>query len=143
MKRKRREKRKHVMLVLKSDCPSIEHLIWFLCGVFLWGKVHIVVPVEVSKVYKWWCNPFLRKMIDSKLAKKAAALHRIGKGLDQSYMNHCWRAYTLESCGDLMITRSSSSYWYVALDHCMFYMLMLFDCNHQVVSRALCSDSLV
>ena len=73
----------------------------------------------------------------------AAALHQIGKDLDQSYMDHRWKASTLKSCGDLTITRLSSSCWYMASDFCLLYMLMMFNYNYQGVSKTLCSDSLV
>ena len=87
-------------------------------------------------MYKLWCNPFLQRTNDSRLAKKAAALRRIGKGSDQSRVDHHWRASTLESCEDLKITRSLSSCLYMTSDLFLLYMLMLFDCNHQGVPRA-------
>ena len=92
--------------------------------------------MEVSKVYKWWYNPFLQRTIDSILLKKAAALHHIGKGPDQSRVDHHWRASILESCRDLKITRYSSLCWYMSSDLLFIYMFILFDCNHQGVSRA-------
>ena len=94
-----------------------------------------VILVEVSKAYKWWCNPCLRRMIGSKLAKKAIALLRIGKDPDQSHMDQRSRACILKSCGYLMITRSLSSCQYMASDLFLLYMLMLFDYNHQGVPR--------
>ena len=80
-------------------------------------------------------------MNGNKLMKKATALRRIGKDPDQSHVDHRWRASTLESCGDLMIIRSSSSYWYIAFDLFLLYMFILFDCNHQGVPKVLCFGS--
>ena len=65
--------------------------------------------MEDSKVYRQWYNSFLRRMIDSKLAKMAAALRRIRKDPDLSCVDHHWRVSTLESYEDHSIIRSSSS----------------------------------
>ena len=74
-------------------------------------------------------------MISSGLAKMNVVLHRIRMDFDQSHVDHHWRASTLESCGDLMIARSLSSCWYMTSDLFLLYIIMLFDCNHQGVSR--------
>ena len=66
--------------------------------------------MEVMKAYKYWCNLFLRRTIDSALAKKAAALCQVGKDPDQSYVDHHWRTFALESHGDLKITSLWSSW---------------------------------
>ena len=68
-----------------------------------------VVLVEVSKVYKRWCNLFLRRMIGSELAKKAVALRLVGEDPNQFCMDHHWRASILESCRDLMTTDRKST----------------------------------
>ena len=62
--------------------------------------------MEVMKAYKWWCNQFLRRIVDSELAKKAAAPCRVGKGPDQFCVDHHWRTSTLESHKDIQIIRS-------------------------------------
>ena len=142
-KKGKRENEKHEMLVLKSDYSCVEHIIWFVCGEIFWGRVPKKILVEIIKAYKWWCNLFLRRTIDSVLRKKTAVPYRIGKDPDQSYIDHCWRASTLKSHGDIKIASSWSSWWYMTSDLLLLCMLMLFDCNHQGISWALYSSSLV
>ena len=87
------------------------------------------------KAYKQWCIVFLRRTIGSILVKKAATPWRVGKGPDQSCVDHCWRASTLESHGDLKIISLWSSWWYMTSSLLPIYMLLWFDCNHQGVPR--------
>ena len=100
----KRENEKYEILVQKSDCSCVEHKIWFVCGEIFWERVPRGILVEVVKAYKHWCNPFLRRTISSALAKKAAAPFQVGKGPDQSCVDHHWRASTLESHGDHLLT---------------------------------------
>ena len=122
-------------------CPKIRLFkCWtfnlILCGEIIWRKISRVVWMEVSKAYKWWCNPFLWRKVGSELMKKVAALRWIGKGPDQSRVDHHCKISTLKSCEALKIIRSSSSCWYMASDLFLLFILILFDYNHQGVPRA-------
>ena len=67
----------------------------------------------------------------------------VEKGPNQSCVDHRWRASTLESCGDIKVTRSWSSHWYMTSDLLLLCIFLIFDYNHQGVPRVLCSGGLV
>ena len=128
-------------------CPKIRLLkCWtsnlFLCGVKLWERIPGVVLVEVIKVYKWWCILFLRRIDGSALRKKVT--HHIE--LEGPWSILCGsplEGFCFGSCGDLKITSSWFSWWYMTSSLLLLCMFLWFDCNHQGVPKILNFDGCV